>query len=81
MTNPPTEQDIAEVAKGLTKAQREAICNANSSYHGDLDRVYGAGVTRKALRERGLGHGDYCYLTPLGLAVRSHLLSEQTHAG
>jgi hypothetical protein len=69
-------RDVEGVAKGLTEAQRRAILAARPSYDGLRDCVFAAGMTRKALRERGIGHGDWCYLTPLGLAVRAHLLAQ-----
>jgi hypothetical protein len=67
---------MEELAGKLTEAQRAAILNARSSYSGERDRVFAAGMTRKALRERGIGHGDWCYLTPTGLALRAHLQNQ-----
>lgn len=66
------QQRVEEIAGRLTKAQRFALTTAREGYH-EPPRCYGPGVTRKALRERGLAHGDFAYLTPLGLAVRTHL--------
>lgn len=66
--------DVAAVAKGLTKAQREAI--KSSLYRADLcewrcQRVmHPAG---KNLRAKGLTIGLWDRLTPLGLLVRAHL--------
>jgi hypothetical protein len=71
----PVIGDVEAVAPSLTKAQREAVERAYSSPFDKHPRVAATGATRKALRDRGLGHGDWCYLTPLGLAVREHLLA------
>lgn len=75
MTHAP---DIAAIAKGLTKAQREAIGRSRRTWPTEPHRCFGPGVTRKALRERGLAHGDFAYLTSLGLAVRAHIIANQT---
>jgi hypothetical protein len=73
MTNP---QNIDAIIAELSEAQRVSLISARASYPENIYRVLGHGVTRKALRARGLGHGDFCYLTPLGLAVRSALIGE-----
>lgn len=70
MTSIPTE--IAAIAKGLSKAMQSMLLWSRPGWR-EPPRCYGRGVTKKALRERGLGSGDFCYLTPLGLAVRAHL--------
>ena len=74
MTSPKPDE-IARVAEGLTKTMCRALCSARQVNLGEPLRVYDRGMIRKALRTRGLGHGDFCYLTPLGLAIRTHLLS------
>ena len=74
MSKPMT--DVAEIARGLTKAQREAVMGrfgwnspwAQESGEADLERL-GIWNPRK-LRWTQV-------LTPLGLAVRAHLTQEQ----
>ena len=72
---PGDAPDVAAMAARLTKAMQSALRMASEERQG-LYRVRDRGIVRKALRERGLGHGDYCYLTPLGLGVRAHLLAQ-----
>ena len=71
--------DVDRIVAGLSPAQRAALLNASKSFARDRDRVAATGATRKALRDRGLGHGDWCYLTPLGLRVRARLAEVQSH--
>jgi hypothetical protein len=71
---------IAEIAKGLTKAQREAIMNAlrgarngmwaQSAYASVLDDM-----PQTVCRGRidPLGYPHVARLTPLGLALRAHI--------
>ena len=68
--------DPADIARTLTKAQRSMILRENAMRPHDVRR----------LREKGLcggwaqfyQGGPYTFsLTPLGLAVRQHLESEQ----
>ena len=64
--------DVAEIAKGLTKAQREALTGHNSW----RIRTTTSAPCRCALQRKGLVV-DRMYaesFTPLGLAVRKHLL-------
>lgn len=68
--------DPKEIARKLTTAQAEALTTATRQWGNGLYRPTAPGVTRKALRDRGLGHGDWAYLTPLGLAVRKALLQD-----
>ncbi len=80
--------DVAKIAAGLTKAQREAIAKAAGRY--GKPPLYG--VTIKTLARKGLAvvwverpthsHDDdygMAFLTPLGLAVRDYL-KENGHA-
>lgn len=67
--------DIAAIARGLSHAQRLLIVRSRRDWSNEPPRCFGPGTTKKALRERGLAHGDSAYLTPLGLSVRDHLLS------
>lgn len=77
------EHDIAAIAAGLTKAQREALLHPNageSSYRwtriGTLNALYS-----RALVQRHVGPGSFYSpqtaikwpLTPLGKDVRAHL--------
>lgn len=66
---------VAEIAAGLSEQMRAMLLRARPDTVSGPPRCYGPSNTRKALRERGLGSGDYCYLTPLGEAVRNHLES------
>jgi len=61
--------EVEQIVARLTQSQKDAVAFA----HGPRPRVFGRGVTRKSLRDRGLCHGDLGYLTPLGLAVRAKL--------
>lgn len=78
-----SEQEIAAIVRGLTKAQREAICPAE---HGPFaTAIYSlAGAScRSALQRKGLVV-DRMYataLTPLGLAVAAHLRSREASDG
>lgn len=61
----------ADVAKGLTKAQREAIIWASGDDHwGYRFRQGTARGVPSELKQRWI---DGCYLTPLGLEVRAIL--------
>ncbi len=71
MTNQShTEKNVAEIAAGLTKAQRDAISGRRSPLAGS-----GMWTIRKVLYRKGLTTGWDAELTPLGLAVRNHLIS------
>jgi hypothetical protein len=60
--------DPAEIAKGLTEAQRKAV------RRGYLQHGRGMWPLHNALVEMGLfPHGHYHPLTPLGLSVRAVL--------
>lgn len=59
--------DIAEVARSLTKAQRDRIIAGIKHYQ--IDRT----ALGNALRRKGLASGFWSNLTPLGLAVRQYL--------
>jgi len=61
-------QDIAAIAAGLTKAQREAVLGRR-----DLSSGAGMWPLRNSLAEKGLVEGLASHWTPLGLAVRTHL--------
>ena len=84
-----TDEQIARLAAGLTKAQRTAIVTAQwykarNAYNPAGFYVHADMRVRRALAEAGIIR-DYLNphqrLTPLGLAVRAHLTKEQTDAG
>lgn len=77
MTHPPANP-ASEVASKLSQHMKAMLRHARPDSYSAPPRCYGRGVTKKALRDRGLGHGDFCYLTPLGLAVREYLLTQAT---
>lgn len=68
---------LLALERGLTAAMRRALSTAHPDSIDGNYRVYDRGIVRKALRNRGLGHGDFCYLTPLGAALRAHILGEK----
>lgn len=60
------QERAAVVAKGLSKAQREAMLSHNyggSDMRHQLERKYGLFIQRS----------EFWLITPLGLAVREHL--------
>jgi len=70
-----------EIANGLSEGQRRAMLSAEAD--GCLGYLFirwwqTSGPTMRALRRRGLGSTVWSglILTPLGLAVRAHLLQE-----
>jgi hypothetical protein len=76
-------KDVAAIAAGLTKAQREGVISGryddDSSLRGRQRTMF------YALTERGLftsnnqsRYGDF-HLTPLGIALRAHLTAGATH--
>ena len=68
--------DVAEIARGLTKAQRETIANTRGTHEdGNFWFPLGSarGIPTELKTRTVIGH---C-LTPLGLAVRAHLTQEQ----
>ena len=70
--------DVAAIARGLTKAQREWLTVKAvkwSFYHGDKGQwaAFGPSRTLKALADRSLVNFRTGRLLPLGLAVRQHL--------
>ena len=77
MSSTPT--DIARIAEGLTKAQQEALVHASYAgfgYRRDALAASGRVTTAMSLAKRGLTRGTKI-LTPLGLAVRAHLLARR----
>lgn len=70
-----SREEVERVAKGLTRAQRERVFSSRTQPNGCFIR--GIGPTGHSLRKLGL-----CVifdladdrLTPLGLAVRQHLI-------
>ena len=69
--------DVAEIARGLTKAQRECVLSTRNKV---FTTAYwnGAAAALHALKRKGLTSGPFAdQPTPLGLAVRAHLTQEQ----
>ena len=65
---------IAEIAKGLTKAQRKGLLGATYRETSREWRCNGVmHPAGKNLRVKGLVNGVWDTLTPLGLAVRASL--------
>lgn len=74
-----TGPDPAAIAKGLTKAQREAV-NFRPEYGPTFGTIWAYDRTLKVLDRLRLlkdRSGGWAYLSPLGLAVRAHL--ENSH--
>jgi hypothetical protein len=72
--------EIAAIAKGLTKAQRRALKEAVWNETHSEWRAFAMFPADRNLKAKGLTFGLWGILTPLGLAVRQHLLSQDaTH--
>ena len=67
---------VADVAASLSDPQRAMLARARREWLAHPPRCYGPTNTRKALRDRGLAHGDCCYLTPFGIEVRKLILDD-----
>lgn len=65
----PTDPDIARIAAGLTKAQRELLCDSNPR---------AVGWYKPRIRLEALGLLEHHRRTEEGEAVRAHLLASQT---
>jgi hypothetical protein len=62
-----------EIARGLTKAQRDAVLNMQKMY-GTQEYFRGSPATLHALKRKGLSDGPFADMpTPSGLAVRDIL--------
>lgn len=85
--------EVESVAKGLTKAQREVILKLRPAagrqraidFSGSTAAALrlpnskrGALTDRDMARKKGLRTAWY-FLTPLGLAVRAHILERKSH--
>jgi hypothetical protein len=68
-----TTPDVAELARGLTKAQRKAIINAEWNEERGEWRAFAMFPADRNLRAKGLTNGMWAPLTPLGLQVRAYL--------
>lgn len=81
MTPPITEAEVAAIAKGLTKAQREALPLLPESSRPvlpiDVSRVTRDRLVEKLLLYKQAPASGFVmvrwWLTPLGLAVRAYL--------
>lgn len=69
--------EVASIVAGLTKPQREAICQSSRPWFGEGVRVRCMPRTETKLRDLGLVDGAFARLTPLGHAVRATLQKEQ----
>lgn len=67
----PSEQRVAEVVAGLTEAQRRAVMR------GRVDRAPGFWPLFNSMRAKGLVDSPWGNITPLGLAVRTAILSNK----
>lgn len=76
---PATPENVQEVVAGLSDKMRRMLLWARPDWK-EPPRCYGPANTKQALRARGLAHGDFAYLTPLGLAVRAHISKEKNDA-
>ncbi|RYG88650.1 MAG: hypothetical protein EON59_03885 [Alphaproteobacteria bacterium] len=82
-----TQPSVAEVAKGLTKAQREVVIACDSpkpafmlrADHDGRRAAYAIKTSRLFSRHMGGAQCLHYRLTPLGLAVRT-FLQENPHA-
>jgi len=72
ITTDKTVEQVAAIAKNLTKAQRKIILLGHLHFGRGYWPLYHA-LTNKGLVITMFGHP----LTPLGLSVRAHLLGEQ----
>lgn len=85
MTAPITEAEVAAIVKGLTKAQADAVVTCGPMWR----RTTGSGKgVYKSAALRSLVDGEWTFnharsryrqrvrLTPLGLAVRAHLIRD-----
>lgn len=73
-----TPTEIARVAAGLTRVQREAVKNAcwyEERQEWEAFAMYPANIN---LRDKGLTVGIFGKLTELGIAVRDHILREKS---
>ncbi|MET0439150.1 MAG: hypothetical protein ABW043_16820 [Devosia sp.] len=68
--------DITAMANGLSEAQRRAITREVKHSHGQLFLRVGTLRTMEALERKGLTECETA-LTPLGLAVRAHILGQE----
>ena len=69
-----TAPDVAAIARGLTKAQRAALTWPKEPQLVP-NTLYSQTIA--AIERRGLSDPQTYHLTPLGLAIRAHLLEQQ----
>lgn len=73
-----TPTELEAIAGKLTKAQREAIEGAFSVSEGRWASKYSTGSVFDLERDGfAVASGAWAVLTPLGLALRAHLLSTE----
>lgn len=74
-----TEDDIVAIAKGLTKAQRDAVLY-REYYGATFGTIYANAPTMNVLDRLGLlreRDGGLAFLNETGLAVRAYLLEQK----
>lgn len=82
MTRNPTTNtegavtDVAAIARGLTKAQRDSLIHAKAYGFSQKLRAFGCGPVVKNLAKFGCVDSIWGHVTPLGLAVRNHLTEQ-----
>jgi hypothetical protein len=69
-------EDVEAIVAKLTKAQRKAIVTAEKHPTGAWRCPYVMFPADRNLKAKGLANGLWVELTPLGLAVRTYLLSQ-----
>lgn len=68
--------DIAKIAKGLSKAQREAVLNMKRMFSNQ--HFCGSPSALHALKRKGISEGRFADIpTKLGLAIRAYLQENQ----
>ena len=79
----PMTPDVPAICASLTKAQRDLICALDDSWKYPRQIIPNGTASQLAWRDERLvermspAAGNPYRLTPLGLAVRAHLLKEQ----
>lgn len=87
MTTPP-HSDVAEIAAGMSEAMKRQLCNTDKTLGGTIVVFVRDRRTERALENRNLIATDFekhgfawRLVTELGLAVRDHLISQETDHG
>lgn len=78
MTAPPSAEEVAEIAKGLTQDQKDSVRRLVPGENRMCGYGADSGCPGLIIRV-GVNHplfGSHYRLTPLGVAVRNHLIGE-----